>query len=356
MLCAQRCPRSIRSRALRRAPRPASNGGRGGDGCGRDSGLRERARSYCGWRSRLLSSHLGWYSRLPCVSCISEVVPSARIERRRALCVRETAPGAGRSRLEGSHEATVAGKHPASVPLHLPPCGPRRHADRTPHPQAQLAPFQISEGVLSSAVQRMTEGPVPLAHWTGYAAVMLVSAKAIRPWTVTVSDVQNAIRKSLIFPRRWLDLHGRKLEQVWEAALRSVLGLVLLRPGMSQVRARSSFAPTLVELTLTLNTGTPRRRSGGGYGQCTTARRCASCCRRCTRRAASLRGLMLCTGRLTSGLRTRARRSTPTGSWRATGGVGTRCSSFPSKKLRTRVVLNAKRAAARRCACLYVVL
>lgn len=82
----------------------------------------------------------------------------------------------------------------------------------------------------------MVEAPVPLAHWTGYAAVVLVSAKAIRPWTVTVSDAQTPDRKSMIFPRRWLDIYGRKLDEVWEAAMRSVLGLVLLRPGISQVR------------------------------------------------------------------------------------------------------------------------
>ncbi|RPD63262.1 hypothetical protein L227DRAFT_544094 [Lentinus tigrinus ALCF2SS1-6] len=103
---------------------------------------------------------------------------------------------------------------------------------------AKLAPFQIPEGTLSSVVQHMSEAPVPLAHWTGYAAIVLVSAKAIRPWSVTVSDAQNSDRKSLIFPRRWLDIFGRKLEVVWEAAMRSALGLVLLRPGISQVEIR----------------------------------------------------------------------------------------------------------------------
>ncbi|KAI0724234.1 hypothetical protein C8T65DRAFT_704140 [Cerioporus squamosus] len=105
---------------------------------------------------------------------------------------------------------------------------------------ANLETFHIPETTLFSAVQRMVEAPVPLAHWTGYAAVVLVSAKAIRPWTVTVSDAQNPDRKSMIFPRRWLDIYGRKLEDVWEAAMRSVLGLVLLRPGISQAHGVDS--------------------------------------------------------------------------------------------------------------------
>ncbi|RDX56211.1 hypothetical protein OH76DRAFT_605431 [Lentinus brumalis] len=103
---------------------------------------------------------------------------------------------------------------------------------------ANLESFQNPEATLFSVVQRMVEAPVPLAHWTGYAAVVLVSAKAIRPWTVTVSDAQTPDRKSMIFPRRWLDIYGRKLDEVWEAAMRSVLGLVLLRPGISQAEVR----------------------------------------------------------------------------------------------------------------------
>ena len=101
--------------------------------------------------------------------------------------------------------------------------------------------------MLYSVVQRMTEGPIPLAHWTGYNSIALVSSAAIRPWTVTVDDIpvgdperpstsDAPAPKSMIFPRRWLDIYGRKLDDVWESALRAVLGLVLLHPGVSQVR------------------------------------------------------------------------------------------------------------------------
>ncbi|KAI0757275.1 hypothetical protein C8Q80DRAFT_1132805 [Daedaleopsis nitida] len=98
----------------------------------------------------------------------------------------------------------------------------------------------VSEYTLFSVVQRMTEAPVPLAHWTGYGTVILVSAGAIRPWTVTVEGhgLHNAGREQMIFPRRWLDIYGRKVDEVWEAALRSVLGLVLMRPGISQADVR----------------------------------------------------------------------------------------------------------------------
>ncbi|KAI0762701.1 hypothetical protein C8Q74DRAFT_1371700 [Fomes fomentarius] len=104
----------------------------------------------------------------------------------------------------------------------------------------------VPKDTLFSVVQRMTDAAAtaPLAYWTGYAAVVLVSAGAIRPWTVTVYNTESADspgsaeRKSMLFPRRWLDIYGRKLSEVWEAALRAVLGIVLLRPGISQADIR----------------------------------------------------------------------------------------------------------------------
>ncbi|KAI1797576.1 hypothetical protein LXA43DRAFT_1126097 [Ganoderma leucocontextum] len=102
----------------------------------------------------------------------------------------------------------------------------------------------VQEDTLSSVVQRMTEGPIPLAHWTGYTVIALVASASIRKWTVTISDSQEEEtestseppQKSMIFPRRWLDIYGRKLTEMWESALRAVLGLVLLHPGISQVQ------------------------------------------------------------------------------------------------------------------------
>ncbi|TBU34929.1 hypothetical protein BD311DRAFT_828299 [Dichomitus squalens] len=117
--------------------------------------------------------------------------------------------------------------------------------------QELLAKLEFVRGdTLHTVVQRMTEGPVPLAHWTGYNAVVLVSSAAIRKWTVIVNDnateepeqpsmSEAPVLKSMIFPRRWLDIYGRKLHDVWESALRAVLGLVLLHPGISQVRCHA---------------------------------------------------------------------------------------------------------------------
>ncbi len=84
-------------------------------------------------------------------------------------------------------------------------------------------------------IQKMTDGPLPLLYWMGYSSpLVLVSAAHIRPWTVTLpSELQYSI-----FPRRWIDISGAKLMEVWGAAVRAVIGTIVLRPGISQVRSQ----------------------------------------------------------------------------------------------------------------------
>ena len=214
----------------------------------------------------------------------------------------------------------------------------------------------VQEDMLSLVVQRMSEGPIPLAHWTGYTAIVLVASACIRKWTVTISDSQEEEaestseppQKSIVFPRRWLDIYGRKLADMWESALRAVLGLVLLHPGVSQVRCISIpctfpgliLPRRLVYRRLRLRGLIPdihRQRSGGGCDLRTIGKRWARCCRRCSTRDTSLHTWIrrMSSRVVRSGVhfRTSRRRSTRSGSWgmrgvRA-GGVGTRCKSFP---------------------------
>ncbi|KAH9912240.1 uncharacterized protein BXZ73DRAFT_107525 [Epithele typhae] len=125
------------------------------------------------------------------------------------------------------------------------------------------APAGITESTVFAVARRLTDGEVPLAHWTGYITPVLVSAMHLREWTVVVTGRNAAAddadgshthvegtdddagtaaranaRKSMLFPRRWLDIRGWKLTEVWDAALRAVLALVLLRPGISQAEIR----------------------------------------------------------------------------------------------------------------------
>ena len=86
--------------------------------------------------------------------------------------------------------------------------------------------------VVMSIIERMTETSVPLLFWSGYSCAMLFSAVYLREWSVLIS-VEPQVR---IFPRRWLGLVGEKVLDVWDAALKAVVGLVIFRPGISQVR------------------------------------------------------------------------------------------------------------------------
>ncbi|KAJ3835083.1 hypothetical protein F5878DRAFT_328184 [Lentinula raphanica] len=71
-------------------------------------------------------------------------------------------------------------------------------------------------------------------HWVGYNHTLLVSAAHAGSWTVLLSE-SPSIR---VFPRRWLDIHGKKVIDVWEAALRAVIGAIVFRPGISQCELR----------------------------------------------------------------------------------------------------------------------
>jgi hypothetical protein len=89
-----------------------------------------------------------------------------------------------------------------------------------------------SAAQIFSAVQKMTDAPTPLLFWSGYAHTVLISSTYLRSWSVVVSDAP-LIR---VFPRRWLNLYGARTDDVWEAALKAVVGVVIFRPGVSQVR------------------------------------------------------------------------------------------------------------------------
>ena len=75
------------------------------------------------------------------------------------------------------------------------------------------------------------EATVPLIFCAGYATLLVASSAYARAWAVSVS----AEPPMRVFPRRWIDIAGRKMGDVWDAALRAVIGTIVYRPGISQV-------------------------------------------------------------------------------------------------------------------------
>jgi hypothetical protein len=43
-------------------------------------------------------------------------------------------------------------------------------------------------------------------------------------------------KRAMIMPRKWIDVHGDRIEGVWREALEAIVGCLWSRPGISEVR------------------------------------------------------------------------------------------------------------------------
>ncbi|KAL5534526.1 hypothetical protein ACEPAG_989 [Sanghuangporus baumii] len=93
-----------------------------------------------------------------------------------------------------------------------------------------------ASGAFYSILHSLHTLRVPLLYLTGYNSTIVVSAKYTIAWTVTLPGSSAPV--SRILPRRWLDLNGNLVKTVWESGLRAVVGLIHLRPGISQAELR----------------------------------------------------------------------------------------------------------------------
>ena len=71
---------------------------------------------------------------------------------------------------------------------------------------------------------------IPLFFWTGYLSVVLVSSTYLQTWSIVVP-----ISEVTVKPRRWIDIRGSQVPEVWEAGLRAVMGTIVSRPAITQV-------------------------------------------------------------------------------------------------------------------------
>jgi len=87
-----------------------------------------------------------------------------------------------------------------------------------------------TETVLSVLTSLM-DNPIPLIVLVGHSRPLIVSARQSDAWTVAVREEP----RTNVLPRRWLDVRGVKMREMWRAALRAVIGTIVFRPGISQV-------------------------------------------------------------------------------------------------------------------------
>ncbi|KAH7927378.1 hypothetical protein BV22DRAFT_1127415 [Leucogyrophana mollusca] len=97
-----------------------------------------------------------------------------------------------------------------------------------------LTSFSESSDAVMDLVQKVITADPPLLRWTGYTTPVLVSSDYIRAWAVVTCEDP----RTLVLPRRWLDIRGLKVGELWEAALKAVVGVILFRPGISQTELR----------------------------------------------------------------------------------------------------------------------
>jgi hypothetical protein len=57
----------------------------------------------------------------------------------------------------------------------------------------------------------------------------------------------------MVKPRRWIDVNGSQVPEIWEAGLRAVIGTIVSKPAISQVRHQN--AGYLMREWLILETG-----------------------------------------------------------------------------------------------------
>ncbi|KAL4080394.1 hypothetical protein V8B97DRAFT_1863880 [Scleroderma yunnanense] len=100
--------------------------------------------------------------------------------------------------------------------------------------KSALPQFSTCPGRILDLVQRMTSLSPPVLFWTGYVTPVLVASENCIPWTAIVSD--HPI--TFVLPRRWLGVRGSRLNDFWMAALRAIVGTVILRPGIPQAELR----------------------------------------------------------------------------------------------------------------------
>lgn len=81
-----------------------------------------------------------------------------------------------------------------------------------------------------SVIEKVTSRRTPLFLWAGYLSIVLVSSTYLQTWSLVVSKPLVMVK-----PRRWTDINGSQVPEIWEAGLRAVMGMVVSRPAITQV-------------------------------------------------------------------------------------------------------------------------
>ena len=80
------------------------------------------------------------------------------------------------------------------------------------------------------AIDKVTSRRAPLFFWAGYLSVVLVSSAYLQAWSLVTPTSLVMVK-----PRRWIDIDGSQVLEMWEAGLRVAMGTIVSRPAITQV-------------------------------------------------------------------------------------------------------------------------
>ena len=117
----------------------------------------------------------------------------------------------------------------------------------SPFPQATDY-HQFSLNISASELESVMKALGEQVFWAGYDTARVVHTDFKHEWTVKLHP---AVRKHgavervkkgtsiWVVPRTWVNMYGSRIDSAWERAKRAVHGLIISRPGLTEV---SSFA------------------------------------------------------------------------------------------------------------------
>lgn len=106
----------------------------------------------------------------------------------------------------------------------------------------------MDAGAMRQALGILNKTSPPLVYALGYDQPRIVSAFELGEWTVKVTSSvpsTNQTNFKSVFPRRWLDIHGSMIENIWTMAVRTIAGALIYRPGINEVRLLFLGSPTI---------------------------------------------------------------------------------------------------------------
>lgn len=108
----------------------------------------------------------------------------------------------------------------------------------------------LDERQLAEALADLTATTPPQCFWAGYDTARLVAITHWREWqccafSIRLDDAGRVMEgggdEIVCTPRKWVDIWGRRIDDVWKQSVECAKGWLMSRPGMNEVSHNSGF-------------------------------------------------------------------------------------------------------------------